>query len=472
VTVVLDSRDDFTLEAFRRVCWDGESVEVGERGQAAMAAARASFMALLERDRNAFVYGVTSGGGEGARVPVPPEEQRARSQQPAFNMGSSAFGDPYPERVARGMVFARLTNFVSGHAKVRSVLAGRVAAMLDGPLPSVPSRGTTWAGETMPLAELFWHLRGPELEEAEPMALINGSPVSAALAADAALRARRRLALADQVFALAIEGMNAPLEAYDPALKGFWGDPYESEALDAIGALLEGTATEGRREFQAPVSWRILPRALGQAHRAVALLEKAATTSLRSITDNPVYVLPDDEHPLGRVFSTGGYHNGMAAPAIDLVAQSWADLAGLCDRQATKLLCGDVSLLPHRLTHGGYATGFDRVLVQWAEEARNAAQPTFIPMSEGGGSPQDDTPCPTHLAYGKEERVAECLDACLAGLAITASQALWVTEREPAPPLRALLAEVRERFAPVDSLRDQGAEAELVWRRFREKAVS
>jgi len=266
--------------------------------------------------------------------------------------------------------------------------------------------------------------------------------------------------------------MNAPLEAYDPALKALWGDPHEAEALDALGALLAGTRTDGRREYQAPVSYRILPRVLGQAHRAVALLERAAATSLRSASDNPVYVLPDEEHPHGRVFSTGGYHNGMAAPAIDLVAQSWADLCGLCDRHMTKLQQGDVSLLPDRLAVNRYMIGFDRVQVQWGEEARAAAQPTFIPMSEGGGSPQDDTPCPTHLAYGKELRVSECLDACLAMLAITASQALHVAGREPAPPLRSLLAEVRALFPPVDSLRDQGAEAELVWRAFAEKALA
>ena len=79
-----------------------------------------------------------------------------------------------------------------------------VAALLDGNgLPPVPALGNGCPGEIQALSHLFSGLydkleRGelPPLEEKEALALVNGSPCAVALATDAALAARRRLALA------------------------------------------------------------------------------------------------------------------------------------------------------------------------------------------------------------------------------------------------------------------------------------
>ena len=57
-------------------------------------------------------------------------------------------------------------------------------------------------------------------------------------------------------------------------------------------------------------------------------------------------------HPWGRCISTGGYHNAMAAPALDDLAAIWADLCLLCDRHGSKLLIGRVSHLPDLLLVG------------------------------------------------------------------------------------------------------------------------
>ncbi|TIX68225.1 MAG: histidine ammonia-lyase, partial [Mesorhizobium sp.] len=68
----------------------------------------------------------------------------------------------------------------------------------------------------------------------------------------------------------------APLEHYDPALDALWGDEHEATALRGLREFLAGAGT-GRRNYQAPVSYRIVPRILGQAHRALASAERAAT---------------------------------------------------------------------------------------------------------------------------------------------------------------------------------------------------
>ncbi|MGI8606336.1 MAG: aromatic amino acid lyase, partial [Gaiellaceae bacterium] len=424
--VVLDTRADITLDAFRRVAWRGESVRLSAAALACVAKARQSFMALLD-DPSIVVYGVTSGYGDRARVRLSPEERRAQARTGTGNLRIS-FDAPLPNRVARGMVLARLASMIEGNAAVRPEIAEAVASMLDGdPLPVVPGRGNGGAGEIVALGHLFGGL-GLELEEKESVALVNGSPGSAALIADATLAAQGRLRLAEEVFALSIEALRAPLEAYAYELDELWGDPHEATALGRLRELLTG-GTEERRAFQAPVSYRILPRVLGQAHRALAGAERAATISLSEVSDNPIFVPPSETAPTGQILSNGSYHNARAPAALDGLAGTWADLCQLAERHTQRLRAdpdalGGVDVVPSPVTY------LTMVQVAYTEEARASAQRTALPA---GGFEQDDVASTGFLAWGKEERTAGCLEAALAALAASASQELHSNGR-PAPP--------------------------------------
>ena len=262
----------------------------------------------------------------------------------------------------------------------------------------------------------------------------------------------------------------APLQHYDEGLDEIWEDPYETEALRGLRHFMSGGERE-RRYYQAPVSWRILPRILGQAARAAAQAEEAAEISLRAVSDNPVYFPPDERHPNGRALSTGGYHNAKASPALDNLAASWADLALLCDRQVSKLLDGNVSLLPNQLLlgEGAYMGCLGMTAVALAEQARGAAQRTFLPGSEGGGFGQNDVAVPTFHAWRKEAEAGRCLDAALAILASVASQAFEATDRQPPALLGPLLEELRGVFPPVRTPRALGPEAERLQALFTAK---
>jgi len=454
MTVTLNDRADFTLAAYRRVAVLGEKLEIGQAARARMNTARSAFLELLESDRGAFIYGTTTGGGALARVRIPAGEQREQALRRAANRSfGESFGiDALPERVVRGIVFARLVNFLEGHAKCRAEIAERIVALLDRPLPPVPLGGETSAGEIIALAHLMSALPDGDFQEGEHGTLLNGSPCSSALVADIALQAANRLALAEYVLGLSIEAINAPLEAYHGALADLWGDVFAANVLSNLGNLLEGADAQ-RRPYQAPVSYRVLPRVLGQVHRAVSQIESVAETSLKAITNNPVYLPPDLEHPRGVMLHTGGFHNAMAAPAIDALSAGWADLCTICDRHTTTLHSGAASMLPNMLVPEGADPGSGTsmlgfVQVGFGERARLAAARTHLPPSEGGGyGGQDDVALPTFLAFEKEQRVAQCLDACLAILAATASRALHVTNRRPAPKLMAFLELVRS-YAP------------------------
>ncbi len=461
LTVLLDTRRDITLDAVRRVAWGGEGVRISDGALERIGAARAAFMDMLDNDPDAFVYGVSSGYGLMAKHKLDAAARRAHANRPPSSL--AAFGEALPARVTRALVLARLANFIEGHAAVTPALATAVAEMLNGrELPAVPWEGQGGAGEILSMGPLFYELgRGFPLAEKESLSLINGSPSSAALVADAALIAPRRLALAYRVMALSIEAFRAPVDAYDPVFDELWGEPSEAVALRELRRLLHG-ARGDRRFYQAPVSYRILPRLFGLAERCVADAARAAEVSLSSVTDNPVFIAPTKAHPRGRALSNGGYHNTMAWPALDGLAHVWAELCLVADRHTSKLHEGAVSLLPDRLAdprHPGIFTGIlGMVQVGYGEAARHAAQRTFTPQTEGGGYAQNDMAPPTFPAWDKERRSGRCLDGCLAMLAIVASRALELTDRPATPALVEFLAEVRQVFPPLVDLRPFGAD--------------
>ena len=113
--ITLDSRHDITLDAARRVGWEGERIKIGAGAKATMKSARAGFERLMA-DPDIVIYGVTSGYGQNARVRLTPEQRKEHARQPLWHV-QAHFGAAYPERVTRLMVLARLANFLGGHCR-------------------------------------------------------------------------------------------------------------------------------------------------------------------------------------------------------------------------------------------------------------------------------------------------------------------------------------------------------------------
>lgn len=297
--------------------------------------------------------------------------------------------------------------------------------------------------------------------------LVTRPAIAPALAADAALSARPLLSLSHAVFALSIEAMAAPLAAYHPELARHWGDAYASEALAEMNRLLEGAGTP-RRVYQAPVSYRILPRVLGQAHRAAAAMEGAAERSLASAELEPVALPPAGGRP-PLVLETGASWDGSSSAALNTLSASWADLCTLADRHTTQLLRetaalgqgdggrpaagngarGDGAAAPDLSTLAALGTLQGDI----GERARQAAARTFLPPSEAGArEPSQDVSTPVVLAYERQSEAAGALVRALAVLGLAACQSLSLSRREVAPrlgELRALVASHARGPAPA-----------------------
>lgn len=412
MTVEVRSPADFTLDSLRRVVIGGEEVRlVSQQPQ--------------PTDTTT------------AHLPRSPAVPELVANATAMD------GEYLPDRVTRGVLFAWLAGLLAEGRRLRPGQAEQVAALLNGPPPGLLRVAGTGAWF---LADALTELAGGDaggLRPAQASAL-----ASAALVGDSALQASGRLLLAEGVFALSVEAYDAPLDAYDEALASIWGDnPHDAAALSALRWWLTGALTADRLSYQAPVSYRILPRVLGQAHRAVATTEQAADTlpgwnSQHANLDMLSYALA-------------------GTSALDMLAAAWADLATLAGHHMAKLFDGTAPHLPKMLIapatqappgarSSTWQTEYASLQAEYGEKARQVASSSFLSLAETGGGPYNYIAAPTLSAYDHEQRAATSLSGSLAILAVVASQALFVAGKAAPPQLQELVRCVRDECPPVE----------------------
>ena len=464
--VILDRLSDITLRDAWRVGFENAEAALSERASARIEECRQAFERLLASGSAGFVYGSTAAPGPRAKVPLSPDkqEQLAKSQN-LFAPRAFGSGNKWvPEHAVRLVLLARAAGYIEGHGGVRLETAEWVVALLSRPIPRMPLDAATGPGEVMPLSWLYSRLSEVDLAPGEFMSLYNGSPCATGFVTYAALTASRCLALCERVFALAIEAVAAPLDAYDPALLDITADPHQCGALSRLDELLSGVPPSGRLPHQAPVSWRIMPAVLGTAARAVHDATETALQSLRSVAHNPVYLPPDGAHPDGRAISPGGFHNHQASRAIDVLNAAAADLCALATKLTARLLDGAPFGLPKLLVpedSGVIGTEF----LAWsqtghAERARQAAAPAVLTIGlEDPGGGQSDVAAPVFLAFERHLEAWDAVEAALATLAVTVAGAFRITVRPPPPLLKEFHKSIDGIVKPfeLDSIAELGA---------------
>jgi histidine ammonia-lyase len=457
VRFALARRADIDLDLFRRVAWAGEGVEIAPAARARIGDRRARFEAFVAAHPERRLYGINVHAGDGSHRPL---DDAAREDYARGMQSAVSFGEPLPRRVVRGIVLARLTNFIEGHSGVTPGLAEAVAAMLDGRrLPDVPRHGNGGSGEIPALGALFGSL-GTErqLQLKESMSLINGSPCAAALTADVTLCAADLIGWAQRLFGLAATALGVSADIFDARLDDLWGDPFQAQALSTLRAQLAdrapvapgGAADAAPGHVQPPVSFRIIPRVIGNALRVLDAAQAAARTSLGAVSDNPTLLFDGEE--LVDIVSTGGFHNATAAPVIDSLSATVADLSALALHQLHRLQESRDALPRFDATNLGIV---QMAANGYAEEARAACAPSLLGL---GGRGQNDVPSPSFIAFNRYERVHGFAAGALACLACIAAQSLHQTGRATSPTLADTLAAVSVLSPPLTARRSLGPE--------------
>jgi histidine ammonia-lyase len=227
-------------------------------------------------------------------------------------------------------------------------------------------------------------------------------------------------------------------------------------ALQAIRAAIAGAVPPPGADAhpQPPVSFRILPRVLGNANRALAAAREAAEIALPAVSDNPAFLFGggDGDGDLGDIVSNGGFHNGTAPACIDGLTFALADLAQLAHHQLQRLQTSreampgldSLALGTMQMVSAGYA-----------EEARIAAVPSLLPLPGFG---HNDVPAPSFHAWNRYDRVRGYVIGTLTCLTAMAAQSFARTGRGFPPALRELGETVLEICPPVVERRSVGAE--------------
>ncbi|MEM8771019.1 MAG: aromatic amino acid lyase [Pseudomonadota bacterium] len=463
--VELSRRDELTLDLAWRVGFRGAGLVLTEEARTQIINGRNAFNRLLKDKPDQMIYGTTTGPGSRGKVQLDLEARFQQGDTLACYMplGVSAGGRCLPQRTCRIIALARFSNIIGGQSKIGIDIAEALAAMLSEELPCIPFDSATGPGEVLPISHLLKPIAHCRLLPGEAMALINGSPCATGMVAETALTAQRRLNLALKVFALSIAAAGIPYEHFSPRLKEVSADPDYHLALDRLNALI-ANAPEVRCSIgQAPVSWRVLPYVLATAIHAVDWAGATASYALTSVADNPVYLLPDDDHPHGETLSTGGFHNHQAGRAIDGVNAIWSDLSALASKHVARLLDGaNIGLPPLLVPRGSNLVGME--MLAWmqqshAEKGRRAAAPSVLPLGledpQGG---QQDVASTAFIAYERHLNACDAFDASLATLAFASAQALKLTNRSPPPGVRDLYNHVLATIPAVNraSMQDLG----------------
>jgi histidine ammonia-lyase len=482
--ITLAGHGDLTREAVEAVAWGGERLALAPAALERVAAGRDELAALLAG--GARVYGVSTGTGWLASVDLDPAAQAGHQRN--LLLGRAVGGPPWLAAAeVRALLVTRLANLLSGHAGVGPELCRfLVDRVNDGFVPAVPRRGAASPGEVVPLAHAFQTLAGAglvlgpdggtrdaaaaladrgvaphRLQAKEGIALLAGSPLATALAL-ARLRSAERLAgqlLASA--AAAVDALQAPLDAYDPAVGRLAGDPLLEAVLAELGRAVGVSRGPGARPgrgpgagpgLQAPVSFRVVPQSLAQLRRVLGRLDEDVRRALAAVTDSPAVVG-------GRLVATGGFHAVGLAAGMDAAALSLVQAAELAGQRLHRLLDRRFSGLPDQLSPDpGPVTGLVAVHKRAAgalHEARRLAFPASVGQPDTSLG-QEDAASFAPEAAEQLRRVEELTREVVACELLAARQAWWLRGATPAPGLAGLAACLEDLVAPVERDRPLG----------------
>jgi phenylalanine ammonia-lyase len=278
-------------------------------------------------ENNRPIYGVTTSFG-GMADRIIPKEAAAELQNNLLWSHKAGTGNRLPTADVRAAMLLRANSLTVGISGVRLEIIQRFEIFLnEGVTPHVCEFGSIGAsGDQVPLAYIAGALTGldarykvdfrgeemdaltaltrlgmpsVELSAKEGLALINGTSVTAGIAANCIHRARKLVALSMATHALFIQGLRGTNQSFHPfihAHKPHAGQVWAAEQmLDLLaGSRLTHDELDGHRQHRAGhliqdrYSVRCLPQFMGPIVDGIAQIAKQVEVEASSVTDNPL----------------------------------------------------------------------------------------------------------------------------------------------------------------------------------------
>lgn len=399
MTLILGD-DRLTLDSLGHYHGRRLRVEISPAARARLSDARAAIERHLASGD--VIYGVNTGFGRLCNKRIGPNDL-ARLQENLLVSHAVGVGDPIPDVIVRFMLLFKVNALLAGASGLQPECVESLVAMLNADvLPVIPRRGSLGAsGDLAPLAHLVLPLIGrgsvrvegrtmaardafetagiPQvaLGAKDGLALINGTQMMLAYAADITIRARRLAKLADIVASVALEAAKGSLSPFSAALmqlRPHTGAVAASDNMRRLMADSEILASHANcSKVQDPYSLRCIPAVHGACRDALRHTCEVVEVELNAVTDNPVIV--GDQ-----IVSGGLFHGEPLALTLDYLAMALTEWANISERRLYMLLFGDEELPALLLRDTGLNSGF--MIVQYtAASLVNACKTACMPAS-------------------------------------------------------------------------------------------
>jgi phenylalanine ammonia-lyase len=316
------------------------------------------------------VYGVTTGFGGMAHVPVPGELAVA-SQNNLLAFLAAGAGPPIDYRHVRGAMALRANVLMQGYSGVGRGIVERLVRFLNaGATPVVRELGSIGAsGDLIPLATIGRAITGQtnfvkvhingrvvdgltalreiglepmKLAPKEGLAIVNGTSFSSAVAANCVAESRGLMALALGAQALMLRALNAEDEPFEPFVHQRKPHPGQIWCAQMTLRLLnEGrrppkhgsSGRNGDASIQDRYSLRCLPQYMGPIVEGLARISQVVETEMNAVSDNP---LVDVE--AARFYQSGNFLGQYVGIAMDDLRRFIGLLAKHLDVQIASLV--------------------------------------------------------------------------------------------------------------------------------------
>jgi histidine ammonia-lyase len=451
------------------------------------------------------VYGINTGFGHFADVVIPPEKL-IELQYNIVRSHCSGVGELLSRDLVLAMWLIKLNTICRGNSGVRLSTMRSIARVLEtGILGCVPSQGSVGAsgdlapashavqtviGEgrcTMPHEGKFVELPAEEalkraglgtvrLGPKEGLSLVNGTPLTTAMAVKAWYEGDHLLQVANCAAAMSIEALGGSRTPFSDEVLKAHGHPGTLAAGREIGGWLGNNGSElsdlhaGRHWVQDPYSLRCAPQVHGAIWEEFRASEVVLECEMNSAADNPL-LFPEEMS----VACCGNFHAIYPARVCDRIASALTTLGSISERRISQSMRAPRGHLPTFLIRdGGLNSGLMMAQVSAAalvSESKSLSFPASVD-SIPTNLLQEDHVSMGPIAGMKALQIVANVRRVLAIELITAAQAISLLHpKSPAPRIGEVYKRIREFVSPLERDRQLTDDIELIAEMIRNRTL-
>ncbi len=376
MNVILLDGNSLTIEQVAQVAVRNNPVGLTPKAVRAIKASRRLIDSWVEKE--AVIYGVTTGFGEFSNVKISREDIEALQQNLVVSHAAGT-GDPLPPEIVRAMMVLRANALAKGYSGVRLETVQTLVKFLNhGITPVIPSQGSVGSsGDLVQLAHLVLTMMGKgkvlyqnevmdanlalrktdlqpvRLMAKEGLALINGTQMMTGYAAIAIHEAKILAKHTDIAAALSIDALKGADRSYDERIHRLRPYPGQIIVASNIRKLMKGSEIRESHlhhhdKIQDAYSLRCIPQVHGASHDAIDYIYNIVAVEVNAATDNPLIFSKEKDYLEG-----GNFHGQPIALAMDFLGIALAELANISERRIERMVNGSLSGLPRFLIKKG-----------------------------------------------------------------------------------------------------------------------